>query len=78
MPGYLGNPELNDTIFDENGFYKTGDAASLADDENPEAGIIFGGRIAGDFKLQTGTWVSVGRLSGLLAGALMPLVTGNN
>jgi len=75
MPGYLGKPELNATIFDEDGFYKTGDAASLADNENPGSGIIFGGRIAEDFKLQTGTWVSVGRLSGLLAGALMPLVT---
>lgn len=75
MPGYLGRPELQQTVFDELGFYRTGDAGSLADDQDPAAGIIFDGRIAEDFKLQTGTWVSVGRLRGLLSGVLMPLAT---
>lgn len=73
MPGYLGRPELASTVFDELGFYRTGDAGSLADAADPAAGIIFEGRIAEDFKLQTGTWVAVGRLRGLLTGALMPL-----
>ena len=75
MPGYLGRSELQATVFDEQGFYRTGDAGSLADANDPSAGIVFDGRIAEDFKLQTGTWVSVGRLRGLLTGVLMPLAT---
>ncbi len=75
MPGYLGSPELTQTAFDELGFYRTGDAGSLAEANDAGAGIIFEGRIAEDFKLQTGTWVSVGRLRGLLSGALMPLAS---
>ncbi|HCN71760.1 MAG TPA: feruloyl-CoA synthase, partial [Pusillimonas sp.] len=57
------------------GFFRSGDAASLADKNNPSKGIVFEGRINEDFKLHSGTWVSVGRLRGLLMGELLPLVS---
>lgn len=75
MPGYLGRPEVTARSFDEDGYYCTGDAAKLADEQDPSAGIIFGGRIAEDFKLRTGVWVSVGRLRGLLQGELSPIAS---
>jgi len=75
MPGYLGRPDLTARVFDEDGFFRSGDAASLADKNNPSKGIVFEGRINEDFKLHSGTWVSVGRLRGLLMGELLPLVS---
>jgi feruloyl-CoA synthase len=75
MPGYLGRPDLTARVFDEEGYFCSGDAASLADENDPSKGIIFEGRISEDFKLQSGTWVSVGRLRGLLMGELLPLVS---
>jgi feruloyl-CoA synthase len=60
--GYLNAPELTAAAFDEEGFYKIGDAGHLVDAERPELGIMFDGRVAEDFKLSTGTWVSVGTL----------------
>jgi feruloyl-CoA synthase len=69
-PGYLNRPELTAAAFDENGFYKIGDAGAFADPGNPRMGIVFDGRIAEDFKLSTGTWVHVGGLRvGMLAAA---------
>ncbi|HEV2059585.1 MAG TPA: feruloyl-CoA synthase [Solirubrobacteraceae bacterium] len=61
-PGYLGEPELTAAAFDDDGFYRTGDAATLVDPDDPGAGVRFGGRIAEEFKLATGTWVSTGGL----------------
>jgi feruloyl-CoA synthase len=61
-PGYLGEPELTQNAFDEEGFYRTGDAMSFADPSDPGRGLIFEGRLAEDFKLSSGTWVSVGPL----------------
>ena len=61
-PGYLGEPELTRHAFDEEGFYKTGDAMRFADADEPRKGLIFEGRLAEDFKLSSGTWVSVGPL----------------
>ncbi len=58
-PGYL-RPEQTAEAFDDEGFYKTGDAAFLADPDRPELGVVFDGRIAEDFKLSTGTWVAAG------------------
>lgn len=75
MPGYLGRPDLSATVFDEEGYYRSGDSAVLVDEEHPAAGIAFGGRITEDFKLQTGSWVSVGRLRGLLMGELIPVAS---
>ncbi|MEZ4375159.1 MAG: feruloyl-CoA synthase [Polyangiaceae bacterium] len=68
MTGYLEEPELSRAAFDEEGFYRIGDAVRLVDPEQPERGLLFDGRVAEDFKLATGTWVSVGALrTGLLA-----------
>lgn len=56
---YLHEPDKTASAFDEEGFYFTGDAGLLEDPEDPARGIIFDGRVAEDFKLSTGTWVSV-------------------
>lgn len=61
-PGYLGRPDLTEAAFDEEGFYRLGDAARFVDPERPEEGLVFDGRVAEDFKLATGTWVNAGRL----------------
>lgn len=61
-PGYAGREDLTAEAFDADGYFMSGDAVRLADPDNPRAGIIFDGRIAEDFKLSTGTWVSVGAL----------------
>lgn len=60
MPGYLKQPELTAKAFDEEGFYRIGDAVKFADPDRPEAGLVFDGRVAEDFKLSSGTWVNVG------------------
>lgn len=61
-PGYWRQPELNAAMFDEEGYYRIGDALRLYDPDDPARGFVFDGRIAEDFKLATGTWVSVGPL----------------
>jgi feruloyl-CoA synthase len=61
-PGYWRQPELTAAAFDEEGFYRIGDALRFYDPEDPGKGFVFDGRIAEDFKLATGTWVSVGPL----------------
>ncbi|WP_375261972.1 feruloyl-CoA synthase [Palleronia sp.] len=61
-PGYWRAPKLSEEAFDEEGFYKLGDALRFAEPGNPAAGFFFDGRIAENFKLRTGTWVAVGPL----------------
>ncbi len=61
-PGYWRQPDLTRAVFDEDGFYCLGDALQFVDPSDPGKGFIFDGRIAEDFKLATGTWVSVGPL----------------
>jgi feruloyl-CoA synthase len=61
-PGYWRQPELTAAAFDEEGFYRIGDALRYYDPGDPAKGFVFDGRIAEDFKLATGTWVSVGPL----------------
>jgi feruloyl-CoA synthase len=73
MPGYWRRPELNAQAFDEEGYYRLGDAVRLIDAADPRRGLVFDGRIAEDFKLSTGTWVSVGPLRAALLAALAPL-----
>lgn len=73
-PGYLGDPALTREAFDEDGFYRIGDAARLADPADPAKGVIFDGRIAEDFKLTTGTWVHVGGLRVAAIAACTPLL----
>ncbi|WP_300380189.1 feruloyl-CoA synthase [Henriciella sp.] len=58
--GYFRNPEKTAEAFDDEGFYKLGDAVKFADPDNPEKGLAFNGRIAEEFKLANGTWVSAG------------------
>jgi feruloyl-CoA synthase len=72
-PGYWKAPELTRQAFDEEGFYLIGDAVKLADAERPERGLFFDGRVAEDFKLNSGTWVSVGTLRVAGISALAPL-----
>jgi feruloyl-CoA synthase len=59
-PGYWRQPDLTRAVFDDEGFYCLGDALLSVDPNDPGKGFIFDGRIAEDFKLATGTWVSVG------------------
>jgi len=74
MPGYWRAPELTAEAFDEEGFYKIGDALKFADPADPAKGMLFDGRLAEDFKLATGTWVSVGPLRAALIAHCAPLV----
>ena len=73
-PGYWRQPELTAAAFDEEGFYKFGDAIKPADPEDFSAGFDFDGRIAEDFKLASGTWVSVGPLRARFVAACAPMV----
>ena len=67
-------PDKSADAFDDEGFYCLGDAATLVDKNDPEKGIVFDGRVGEDFKLSTGTWVSVGVLRPDLVTACSPLV----
>jgi len=73
-PGYYRRPDLTSTAFDEEGFYRIGDAVKLADPREPAKGIVFDGRVAEDFKLSTGTWVNVGMVRVKLIAAADPIV----
>jgi feruloyl-CoA synthase len=68
-PGYFARPDLTAEAFDEQGFYRSGDAVDLADPGDPNAGLVFRGRIAEDFKLATGTFVRVGAVRTALLSA---------
>jgi feruloyl-CoA synthase len=72
-PGYWKAPDLTAKAFDADGFYLIGDAVTLADPARPERGLFFDGRVAEDFKLNSGTWVSVGTLRVAGITALAPL-----
>ncbi len=73
-PGYWRDPEATRAAFDDDGFYQTGDAASLKDPADPARGILFEGRLAENFKLSSGTWVNVGALRLALIERGAPLV----
>src|SRR5688572_1618009 len=73
-PGYYRNPELTQAAFDEDGFYRIGDAVRFASSSDPSRGIVFDGRVAEDFKLSTGTWVHVGAVRVRLIAAGDPLI----
>jgi len=74
-PGYWRQPELTAQAFDDEGFYRFGDALKLIDPDHPERGYLFDGRIAEDFKLSSGTWVSVGPLRASFIAHCAPFVT---
>jgi len=73
-PGYWRQPEMTAKAFDEEGFYKLGDALKPAVADDFHAGFDFDGRIAEDFKLASGTWVSVGPLRARFIASCAPLV----
>ena len=69
-PGYFGRPDLTAEAFDEDGFYRAGDAVAFADPGDPGAGLLFRGRLAEDFKLATGTFVRAGAVRTALLSAV--------
>jgi feruloyl-CoA synthase len=68
-PGYVDEPELTAEAFDEDGFYRSGDAVRLVDESDAAQGLLFDGRLSEDFKLVTGTFVRVGKLRTALVAA---------
>jgi feruloyl-CoA synthase len=73
-PGYWRQEELTRASFDEEGYFRSGDAARFIDPADPQKGLAFDGRIAEDFKLDSGTWVSVGPLRAQVIAAGDPWV----
>jgi len=73
-PGYYQRDDLTREAFDEEGYYRIGDAVKFADAADPAKGIVFDGRVAEDFKLSSGTWVSVGGVRVRLIAACNPIV----
>ena len=74
MPGYWRAPEQTRDAFDDEGYYRTGDAVRWVDERDPQRGLLFDGRTAEDFKLSTGTFVSVGPLRARIIAAGDPCV----
>ena len=74
MPSYWRDPARTADAFDADGYYRLGDAVAWVDPDAPERGLRFDGRLAEDFKLATGTWVSVGPLRTRLIAAMAPHV----
>jgi feruloyl-CoA synthase len=73
-PGYFARDDLTRLAFDDEGFYKIGDALKFADPGDPAKGLVFDGRVAEDFKLSSGTWVHAGAMRVKLIAACDPLV----
>lgn len=73
-PGYWRQPELSREVFDDEGFYKIGDAGKFEDPADPALGIAFDGRLGENFKLRSGTWVAVGNLRLAIINAAKPVI----
>jgi feruloyl-CoA synthase len=71
-PGYWRDPDANAKSYDEEGYYCLGDAVTWIDEADPAKGLQFDGRITEDFKLSTGTWVSVGPLRAKIIAHFAP------
>lgn len=72
--GYYRNPEATQEAFDEQGYYITGDAVKFLNQNEPDSGLVYDGRIAEDFKLSTGTWVSVDALRAKVLKTGSPII----
>jgi feruloyl-CoA synthase len=70
--GYHNDAKKTADAFDEEGFYRLGDAAKFLDPDDPAKGLVFDGRVTEDFKLDSGTWVSTGTLRPDLLAACSP------
>ncbi|MFT3800513.1 MAG: AMP-binding protein [Burkholderiaceae bacterium] len=73
-PGYYNQPELTRAAFDDEGFYKIGDAGVFVDPADPSQGLVFAGRVVEDFKLTSGTFVQVGSLRVACISAATPVI----
>jgi len=73
-PGYYKQPDLTDQMFDEEGFYRIGDAGRFVDPNDPVEGLVFDGRVVEDFKLASGTFVLVGTLRTAALAAVSPVL----
>ena len=73
-PGYYKQPDLTAEMFDEEGFYKIGDAGRFVDPDDPSWGLVFDGRVVEDFKLLSGTFVLVGTLRTTAIAAASPVL----
>ena len=73
--GYIKHPELSAAAFDEEGFFRLGDAVRFANPENPSEGLLFAGRVVEDFKLANGTWVRTGAMRLGLLDRCAPLLS---
>jgi feruloyl-CoA synthase len=73
-PGYWRQPEKTQECFDEEGFYRIGDALKFVDPEDVNKGLLFDGRISEDFKLSTGTWVNMAAVRAAIVRAFAPYV----
>ena len=74
MPGYHKRPDLTAAAFDEEGFYRIGDAGTFVDADDPAQGLVFAGRVVEDFKLTSGTFVHVGSLRVAAVAAASPVI----
>lgn len=73
--GYIGNDALTAAAFDEEGYFRLGDAVRLANPDDPAAGLLFAGRVVEDFKLMNGTWVRTGAVRLGLLDLCAPLIS---
>lgn len=73
-PGYYNDPVLTAQAFDEEGYFKLGDAVNFVDPERPERGLRFEGRISENFKLSSGTWVQVGEIRLAALSSAAPII----
>ncbi|TKT74720.1 feruloyl-CoA synthase [Aquamicrobium sp. LC103] len=73
-PGYWRQPDKTAESFDEEGFYRIGDALKFVDPDDAGKGLLFDGRVSEDFKLSTGTWVNLGQVRGAIVAAFAPYV----
>ena len=73
-PGYHKEPALSEAAFDDEGFFRIGDAGRFEDGDDPAEGVVFDGRVAENFKLTTGTWVHAGQLRLQAIAAAAPAI----